>query len=144
MKKRTQRKKELTNDQIIWNDGQDLWDYLFENGRLKNFYDDEEKEEDTDWFDEGILWLQDEMYDGEIYQILEENQQYAFTSMGRYCNIKKKQWRKASLHCHSIMGNITGGSISISKMVRDTWSINLNYDTLPKEIKALINIRTKY
>ena len=146
MKRRPQRiTKELTNEQIVWNSGQDLWNYLFEGGRLSHYGDGEEElEEENDWFDEGILWIQEELFDGEVYQVLEENMMYAFTSMGRYCNLKKKQWRKGSLHCNSIMGNITGGSISLSKMARETWGIELVYDNLPKEVKELIKLRNKY
>jgi hypothetical protein len=138
MKKR--EVKPLTDYAIIHNSGQDLWDYLFEGQRLKNF-EAEEEEQDSEWYDEGIQWLTDELYRGEVFQILEDNPVYAITSMGRLANIKRKTFKALVMECHSIQGNITGGAVSVTKMVREIWNIDLKYDNLPAEVQ--MGIRAK-
>lgn len=130
-------KKELSDYTIIHNSGQDLWDYLFEGQSLKNF---EEVEEDSPWFDEGIEWLMDELLDGEMYEHYEDNQMYVYTSMGRLGNIKRKAWKRVTLESNTIQGNVTGGAISVTKVVRNRWGIKLEYDKLPKEVTKNIHI----
>ena len=95
----------------------------------------------SDWYDEGIQWILDELIDGEMYEIMEDNPVYAYTSLGRFANIKSKGWRTLNLQCHTIAGNMTGGAFSMTKIVKERWGIELNYDTLHKESKKWIRVR---
>ena len=123
----------LTPQQLIHNDGADLWDYLFEGQRLKYIGDEGLEIDGPDWYDEGISWLTDELLDGEIFQVFEDNETFAFTSMGRHVNLKKKTYRKLTLQGNTIAGNMNHGAFSMSKLVKETWNIDLNYKTLPYE-----------
>ena len=123
----------LTPHQLIHNDGADLWDYLFEGQRLKYIGDTELDSGETDWYDEGITWLTDELLDGEIFTTFEENEAFAYTSMGRHVNLKKQTYRKLTLQGNTIAGNMNKGAFSMSKLVKSTWNIDLDYRKLPYE-----------
>ena len=127
----------LSEKEIIYNSGGDLWDYMFENQKLPKIWvdidDEEEDVKDMDWYDEGIQWLQDELLDGEIFEIFEDFDIYAFTSLGRHANLKKKNFKALTLQGNTIAGNITGGAFSMSKLVKEKWNINLDYTKLPYE-----------
>ena len=139
-KRRQVRKpKPLSNETIVHNSGEDLWNYLFYGTKL-DFYDESQSDE-SDWYDEGIKWLEDELLDGEMYQIVEENPVYAYTSLGRFANIKYQAFRKLNLQCNSIAGNMTGGAFSMTKLVKQRWGIELNYETLHEEAKKHVHIR---
>ena len=134
----------LSNKAITHNSGDDLWNYLYYGVRLPNMdYDDLVAEEESDWFDEGIKWIQSELIDGEMYEVM-DNPTYIFTSIGRFANIKYQTFRRLTLQCHTIQGNRGCGVFSMTKEVRDRWGIDLVYDDLPKEAKDLIthSIRT--
>ena len=132
-----QRKvKTLSNNAIVWNDGQDLWDYLFHGTKLKNF---EEVVEESEWLEEGIEWLKSQLVEGEEY-LLNDNPVYFITSIGRFGNLKYQAFRKLTLQCHSISGNRSGGAFSMTKEVRDHWGIELTYDTLHPAAKDLVTI----
>ena len=133
-------KRELSNYSVIHNSGQDLWDYLFEGQKLKNF---EEVKEDEEWYDESIQWLTDELLDGEIFQVIEDDPGYAITSMGRLVNLKRKLFKSLVIECHSIQGNISGGAVSITRMVKEIWNIDLNYADLPYEVQRGIRKRDR-
>ena len=130
----------LTQHQLIHNSGGDLWDYLFENQPLKYLGDDELDSDVADWYDEGISWLTAELLDGEIFQVFEENETFAFTSLGRHVNLKKQTFRALSLQGNSIAGNMNHGAFSMSKLVKETWNIDLDYRTLPYECTKNITI----
>ena len=123
----------LTPYQLTHNSGADLWDYLFENQPLKYIGDDDLDSDGPDWYDEGITWLTDELLDGEIFQVFEDADGFAFTSMGRHVNLKKKTYRKLTLQGNTIAGNMNHGAFSMSKLVKATWNIDLDYKTLPYE-----------
>ncbi len=124
----------LTDYQLIHNSGNDLWDYIFENGYLKHNGPEIDGTED-DWYDEGISWITDNLLDGEVFEIFEDNETYAYTSMGRHANIKKKEFRKLNLQGNSIAANKQGGAFSMTKMVKSRWNIDLDYVKLPKEVR---------
>ena len=138
--------RELNHKEIIYNDGGDLWDYMFENQKLpKTWKEVDEKqsgykltEEDSDWFDEGIEWLKDELLDGEVFEIFPDYDIYAYTSLGRHANLKKKTFKALTLQGNTIAGNITGGAFSMSKMVKERWNITLDYTKLPIECRYKI------
>jgi len=124
----------LNDKELIYNDGSAIWDYMFENQRLPNTWADyEEVEPEMDWYDEGIEWLTDELLDGEIFSVFEDYEIYAFTSLGRHANLKKKNFKAMTLQGNTIAGNITGGAFSMSRMVKDKWNITLDYTKLPYE-----------
>ena len=111
-----------------------LWNYLFESQPLpNNFKDEEVGETGVDWFDEGVSWLMDELLDGEVFDYYEDSDTYAFTSMGRHVNLKKKTFKALTLQGNSIAGNANGGAFSMSKLVERRWGIRLDYRTLPYE-----------
>lgn len=124
----------LNDKEIIYNDGGDLWDYIFENQRLpKTWKEVVEEDKDLDWYDEGIEWLQDELLDGEVFEMFEDFDIYAYTSLGRHANLKKKNFKALTLQGKTIAGNITGGAFSMSKLVKERWNIELDYTKLPYE-----------
>lgn len=131
----------LTPYQLTHNDGGDLWDYLFENQPLKHLGDDELDSDGPDWYDEGISWLTDELLNGEIFQVFEDADGFAFTSMGRHVNLKKQTFKALTLQGNSIAGNMSGGAFSMSKLVKSTWNIDLDYRTLPYECTQHITTR---
>ena len=125
----------LNDKELIHNNGSDIWDYMFESQPLpKRFGDIEETESALDWYDEGISWLTDELLDGEVFEIFEESATFAYTSMGRHANIKKKKWRKLSMQGNSLAGNMSGGAFSLSKLIKERWNIEIDYRTLPYEV----------
>ena len=129
------RELKLSDKDLIYNSGGDLWDYIFENQKLPKTWAEEieEEDEDMDWYDEGVEWLQDELLDGEVFEVFEDFDIYAFTSLGRHANLKKKTFKALTLQGNTIAGNITGGAFSMSKMVKDRWNIELDYTKLPYE-----------
>ena len=134
--------RELNERELIHNHGSDIWDYLFESQRLPNIYKDEEIGEDgVHWFDEGVDWLMGELLDGEVFDYFEESDTFAFTSMGRHINLKKKAFKALTLQGNSIAGNSNGGAFSMSKLVEDRWGIRLDYKTLPYECTRYITTR---
>jgi len=137
--KRRQVPKPLSNETIVHNSGEDLWNYLFYGTKLENC--DDTSSDVSDWYDEGIRWILDELLDGEMYEVVEDNPVYVYTSLGRFANIKSKGWRHLNLQCHSIAGNMTGGAFSMTKLVKERWGIELKYDTLHKESKKWIKVR---
>jgi hypothetical protein len=129
------RELNLNDKEIIYNNGADLWDYMFENQRLPKVWveTNDNQTEDDDWYDEGLLWLQDELLDGEIFSVFEDYEIYAYTSLGRHANLKKKNFKAMTLQGNTIAGNITGGAFSMSRMVKEKWNITLDYTKLPYE-----------
>ena len=93
-----------------------------------------ENENGMDWYDAGIEWLTEELLDGEVFEIFEESSAFAYTSMGRHANIKKKKWRKLSMQGNYIAGNMSGGAFSLSKKIKERWNIDLDDRTLPYEV----------
>ena len=130
------REIRLTEKELIHNDGGDIWNYMFyENARLPYRQKEQEEEIDLDdWYESGLEWLTDELLDGEIFEVLEDNPTYAFTSMGRHANLRKKSFKALTLQGNSIAGNMTGGAFSMSKLVKDKWNIDLDYTTLPYDV----------
>ena len=134
------REIRLTEKELIHNDGGDIWNYMFyENARLPYRQKEQEEEIDLDdWYESGLEWLTDELLDGEIFEVLEDNPTYAFTSMGRHANLRKKSFKALTLQGNTIAGNMTGGAFSMSKLVKDRWNITLVYTTLPYECTKYI------
>jgi len=128
----------LTEFQLIHNSGADLWDYLFENQPLKYLGDEEEYNPDDEWYDDGISWLTSELLDGELFEVWEDNDTYAYTSMGRHANLKRQTFKALTLQGNSIAGNMTGGAFSMSKIVKARWDIQLEYTSLPWECRQYI------
>ena len=125
----------LTEKEIIYNSGDELWNYMFYEIKLP--YRQSEQEEDDeldDWYEAGLEWISEELLDGEIFEVLEDNPTYAFTSMGRHANLRKKSFKALTLQGNSIAGNMTGGAFSMSKLVKDKWNIDLDYTTLPYDV----------
>ena len=122
----------LNDKELIHNNGSDIWDYMFESQPLpKRFSVDEDIVDD--WYESGIEWLTDELLDGEVFEVFEESAAFAYTSMGRHANIKKKKWRKLSMQGNSVAGNMSGGAFSLSKLIKERWNIDIDYRTLPYE-----------
>jgi len=130
------REIRLTEKELIHNDGGDIWNYMFyENARLPYRQKEQEEEIDLDdWYESGLEWLTDELLDGEIFEVLEDNPTYAFTSMGRHANLRKKSFKALTLQGNTIAGNMTGGAFSMSKLVKHRWNITLDYTTLPYDV----------
>ena len=129
------REIKLTEKEIIYNSGDELWNYMFYEIKLP--YRQSEQEEDDeldDWYETGLEWISEELLDGEIFEVLEDNPTYAFTSMGRHANLRKKSFKALTLQGNSIAGNMTGGAFSMSKLVKDKWNIDLDYTTLPYDV----------
>ena len=56
----------LTEYQLIHNDGSDLWDYLFEEQPLKHLIGDEaDLDQKEDWYDAGLEWLSEQLLQDE-------------------------------------------------------------------------------
>lgn len=130
----------LTHHQLVHNSGGDLWDYLFENQPLKHLGVKEEDDEKDEWYEQAIDWLTEQLFDGEVFEVMEEDDRYAYTSLGRHANLKKREFKALQLQGNSICGNMKGGAISFSKLVKNRWNIDLDYKTLPYEIQKDIRI----
>ena len=129
----------LTHKELIYNSGDELWNYMYYDIKLP--YRQSEQEEDDiidDWYEDGLDWLSDELLDGEVFEVMEENSQYVLTSLGRHANIKKKSFKALTLQGNSIAGNLAGGAFSMSKRVKERWNIDLDYTKLPYEVKQHI------
>ena len=130
----------LTRTQLVHNSGQDIWDYMFENQPLKYKGNDEDNEEETAFYDESIDWLVENLLDGEVFEIFKDDTNYAFTSLGRHVNLKKRAFKKLALQGNAICGNIKKGAVSLTKLVKETWDIDLDYKKLPYECHKNIRI----
>ena len=139
-RKQPRRPKHLSNDMVVHNSGDALWNYLFYDTKL-DYYDSVAEEEESDWYDEGVKWIESELLDGEMYKVMDNDPVYAFTSCGRHANIKSQNWKRLNLQCHVIAGNMRGGAISITKLVRDAWGLDITYHSVPQEARDLISIR---
>jgi hypothetical protein len=129
------REIRLTEKEIIYNSGDELWNYMFYEIKLPyRQYEEDEDADLDDWYEVGLEWLSDELLDGEIFEVLEDNPTYAFTSMGRHANLRKKSFKALTLQGNSIAGNMTGGAFSMSKLVKNKWNIDLDYTTLPYDV----------
>ena len=129
----------LTHKELIYNSGDELWNYMYYDIKLP--YRQSEQEEDDiidDWYEDGLDWLSDELLDGEVFEIMVEDSQYAITSLGRHANIKKKSFKALTLQGNSIAGNLGGGAFSVSKKVKERWNIDLDYTKLPYEVSKHI------
>ena len=129
----------LTHKELIYNSGDELWNYMYYDIKLP--YRQSEQEEDDiidDWYEDGLDWLSDELLDGEIFEVMVEDSQYAITSLGRHANIKKKSFKALTLQGNSIVGNLGGGAFSLSKKVKERWNIDLDYTKLPYEVSKHI------
>ena len=129
----------LTHKELIYNSGDELWNYMYYDIKLP--YRQSEQEEDDiidDWYEDGLDWLSDELLDGEVFEVMEENSQYVLTSLGRHANIKKKTFKALTLQGNSIAGNLGGGAFSLSKKVKERWNIDLDYTKLPYEVSKHI------
>jgi hypothetical protein len=129
--------KSLNNYSLIHNSGLELWEYLFEGQKLKNF---EECEDDAEWFEEGKEWMKQQLLQGEIFEIYEENNVYAYTNYGRVANIKRKSFKKITKQSHTFQVNFSGGAISLTKMIKEAFGIILNMDDMPEEIRHLVHV----
>lgn len=144
----------LTSKQIIHNSGADLWDFIFEAQPLSNMhFDDDELTLDNtpDWYDNGIEWVSEWLLDDEKWNFIKDQDKIIYTSFGRLANIERKRFKGTSMQGNTIAGNINSGAISLTKLVRETWGIELTYEGIPRDVRADINmsnaakwIREKY
>ena len=128
----------LTENQLNHNSGQDIWDYMFENQRLQNWHDEEPVEENDFWFNDAVDWLTEELLDGEVFECFKDDERYAYTSLGRHANLKRKTFKALQLQGNSICGNMKGGAISFTRLVKERWNIDIDYRTLPYECQMEI------
>lgn len=135
----------LNQKTLNHNSGGDLWDHFFYKTPLKYVYSDDDSNEgdsfqdDPQWLVDGLEWLESELVDGEQWDYYENDDQYIYTSMGRVGNLKKQVWRKAQFQGSIITIVVKKGSISLDKLVKDKWGINIDYYSLPQEVKNTIN-----
>lgn len=131
----------LTEYQLIHNDGSDLWDYLFESQPLKHLVGEESDiDQKQDWYDEGLEWLSEELLQDEKWEFIEDNDKIIYTSFGRLANIERKRFKGTSMQGNTIAGNINKGAISVTKLVRQTWNIELLYEDIPNDIRGNIGM----
>jgi len=129
----------LTEFQLIHNDGADLWDYLFEDQPLKHLIGDEmDIDQKEDWYDEGLEWISEWILPNEKWSFIEYSDKIIYTSYGRLANIERKRFKGTSMQGNTIAGNVSKGAISITKLVRETWNIELQYEDIPSDIRGSI------
>lgn len=134
----------LTQHQLIHNSGQDLWDYFFNSVPLKFVKEEGGEDVLTDepkWMVEGLEWLHSELLDGEKFEYY-ENEIFVYTIFGRIGNLKKKQWKKTQMQGAHITTAVDRVGISVSRIVKEKWGVQLDYYSLPKEVKDTINAET--
>lgn len=144
----------LTSKQVIHNSGGDLWDFIFEGQTLPKMHFDEDEftlDNTPDWYDNGIDWITEWLQDDEKWEFIKDSDKIIYTSLGRLANIKTQKFKGTSLQGNTIAGNINAGAISLTKLVRESWDIELTYEGIPKDIRCDINmanaakwIREKY
>lgn len=131
----------LTEYQLIHNSGNDLWEYLFESQPLKHLIGDEvDLDQKEDWYDAGLEWLSEELLQDEKWAFIEDNDKIIYTSYGRLANIERQRFKGTSMQGNTIAGNINKGAISVTKLVRLTWNIELLYEEIPNEIRGNISM----
>lgn len=135
----------LTTKALIHNSGLDLWNHFYYNTPINHMYDEEGDSSMNDelaWFTEGMDWMKSELLDNEKWAYYDGDDKIIFTSYGRVGNIKKKQWRIIQYQGSVLTTVVKQGGISVSKIVRNEWGIDIDYDTLPDEVKKTINARS--
>ena len=131
----------LTEYQLIHNDGSDLWEYLFENQPLKHLIGEEDDiDQKEDWYDAGLEWLSEQLLQDEKWAFIEDNDKIIYTSYGRLANIERQRFKGTSMQGNTIAGNINKGAISVTKLVRLTWNIELKYEDIPNDIRGNIGM----
>ena len=129
----------LTDYQLVHNSGQELWDYLFENQPLQHLYGEEEDmDQQPDWYDAGLEWISEWVLTDEKWSFVEDSDKIIFTSYGRLANIERKKFKGTSMQGNTIAGNLNKGAISLTKLVRETWDIELKYENIPSDIRGSI------
>jgi len=131
----------LTEYQLIHNDGSDLWDYLFEDQPLKHLIGDEgDIDQKEDWYDVGLEWLSEQLLQDEKWSFIEDSDKIIYTSYGRLVNIERQRFKGTSMQGNTIAGNVNKGAISLTKLVRETWNIELQYEDIPNDIRGNISM----
>ena len=133
----------LTSKHIIHNSGADLWDYIFENQPLSKMQFDEDEftlENTPNWYDDGIDWISEWLGDDEKWSFIENSDKIIYTSYGRLANIERKKFKGTSMQGNTVAGNINKGAISVTKLVRQSWGIQLTYEDIPHDIRGSINL----
>ena len=128
----------LTHKHLVHNSGEDLWDYMFENQPLKYLGLEDEADENAEWYQDSIDWMTEQLLDGEVFATFTQDERYAYTSLGRHINLKKKRFNALMLQGWTIAGNMQQGAFSMTKLVKSKWDIDLDYRTLPEEVRKPI------
>ena len=132
-------KVRLTDEMIRTNSGQDLWDYLFESVPLPKKIVDSINEEDK-WKTEGEEWLENILLEDEDYKLYEKDERYAFTSKGRFFNIKYKKQSRLMLHSKALRVNMGGTTHSVTKLIKKYFNEDVTIDNLCDEAKGLVTV----
>lgn len=133
--------QQLSQKTLNSNSGQDLYDYFFNNGKLKYVFTKEKDNTYTNfnWEDEGIDWLEEQLLDGEEWDFFDSERKFIYTSLYRVANIKKKLWRRTQYQGHMVTVVLDYKGISVHRLVKKRWGIQMDYDSLPQLIKDGMN-----
>ncbi len=132
-------KVRLTDEMIQRNSGADLWDYLFENVPLPKRFVEHMNEEDK-WRIEGEEWLESILLEDEDYKLYEGDERYAFTSKGRFFNIRYKKQSRIMLHVKALRVNMAGTTHSVTKLIKEYFDEDVTIDNLCKEARDVVTV----
>lgn len=135
--------KHLTQRMIVHNSGQDLWDYLFENQKLRNYEVDSEKSEE-DFIMESEMWMAENLLEGEdfAWYIAEDGTQNTIiTNYCRIINMKKREFRRCQYYSkNTIQTSINEKVVNIVKWIKENMGDVVEYEYLPDESKQHITL----
>ena len=136
----------LSQKTINNNSGQDLYDYFFNGIKLKYVYADDQREidSDVDWEEAGMDWLQEELLDGEEFEFFDGHNSFIYTSLYRVANIKKRLWRKTQYQGQMVTVVLQHKGLSVHRLVKKRWGIEMDYDSLPQIVKDGMNSATYF
>jgi len=132
-------KARITDKMIQSYSGFELWEYMFEGvplpKKVTEHLDEEEK-----WKTEGEEWLESIILEDEDYKLYEKDERYAFTSKGRFFNIKYKKQSRLMLHSKALRVNMGGTTHSVTKLIKKYFDEDVTIDNLCDEAKGLVTV----
>jgi hypothetical protein len=136
--------KHLTQNMIVHNSGSDLWDYLFENQKLRGRYEEDGTEDEAEFIMNSEIWMAENLLEGEEFVWFTRddcNQDVIITNYSRVINMKKKEFRRCQYYSTNTMQCcIHDKQVNIFKWGNDNGLNMIPYSLLPDESKQHITI----
>jgi hypothetical protein len=135
------------NKSWIHQNGEDLYAHLFYGTRLPRVH----RYVISSQWEENIPLMEEDLVEGEQWEVIPEADQYVITSKCRIYNLQKKKWSKSIKSYSSLTKHLRVNKQSkyfnISEFIEDNFGIVYDANNLPEDVKKNIlyaNEKNKY